>query len=410
MKDREVLRQLADKVRQISELKIMEERARQWTSLNDLHAEKPMVLVSPEGAWREIDKILPVECEGALAREFELDLRRKIYHYENMCDDTVISSSFVVSDKITDSGFGVEMRNLESGIDGGAYKHIAPIQDLNRDFDALHFRQIKQDLSYTHERMELAEQFFGDILDIRNSPGYPFWTVGLTGIAIKLIGLEALMLNTFDNPEGLKRLMRFLSDEMAHYMDQIEALGILRYNNSPVVIGSGNVGLTSMLPSQDNPRAGNVTFKDCWGFGESQETIGLSPEMFGEFIFPYQKNLLERFGLTYYGCCEPVEDRFKYIKQLDNLRCISVSPWSNLEKCVELYGHDYVLCRKPNPGLLCVDFAKESCRREIRETLELAGNLNLTFIMKDTHTISNEPERFKQWVEIAREEIAAIRD
>jgi len=403
--NREILRQLASRVKEISELPVMTERKGQWTALNDLKSEKTMVLVSPEGSWREINKLLPLSCTDEISRSFELQLRQKIYHYEHICDDTVIDSDFDVPFMISDTGYGVELKHKESGVEGGAFKHIAPITDLDRDIEKLHFREITVEKDISDTRLESAMKSFGDILKVSQNTVKHFWTTGLTVNVIELIGLEDLMLYMFDNPEGLKKLMQFMSDDMSHYMDQLESLNILGYNNGNNLIGSGNWGLTSMLPSKQNPVEGKINFSHLWGFGESQETIGISPEMFGEFIYPYQKPLLERFGMTYYGCCEPIEGRYKYLKQLENLRCISVSPWSNVEKCAELYGQDYVLCRKPNPGLICVDFAEEACRQEIRDTLDKAGKLNLMFILKDTHTISNKPERFKRWVEIAREEI-----
>ena len=47
--------------------------------------------------------------------------------------------------------------------------------------------------------------------------------------------------------------------------------------------------------------AGKVRTIDMWGFAESQETVGVSPRMFAEFIFPDQLPILERFGLNCYG-------------------------------------------------------------------------------------------------------------
>ena len=40
---------------------------------------------------------------------------------------------------------------------------------------------------------------------------------------------------------------------------------------------------------------------------DSQETVSISPDMYGEFIFPYYKKVAERYGLLSYGCCEPVD-------------------------------------------------------------------------------------------------------
>lgn len=403
--DTEILRRLASRVREISELPIMREREKHWTALNDLRSKKPLVLVSPEGAWKEIDKLLKLKCADETARGFELSLRRKIYHHEQIGDDLVIDNFFNIGWRTLNTGFGVELKNDVSGVDGGAYKHIAPITDITEGLKKLHFREISVDRDATHELVEKTEKTFGDILNVRIHGGH-FWTTGLTITAIAMIGLEELMLYMFDAPDELKALMKFLSDEMANYMNQLEKLEILSYNNENEMIGSGNWGLTSGLPSYKSPVKGPIKFKDLWGFCESQETVGVSPEMFGEFIFPYQKPLIERFGLSYYGCCEPVENRFDYLRDIKNLRCISVSPWSNIEKCAEVYGRNYVLCRKPNPGLVCVDFAEDAIRQEFRETLKAASNLNLMFILKDTHTISNQPERFSRWVTIAREEIA----
>jgi len=404
--DTEILRKLASRVRKISELPIMREREKHWTDLNDLRSEKPLVLVSPEGAWKEIDKILELKCTDETARGFELALLRKIYQHEQIQDDSVIDSFFNIGWRISNTGFGVDLKNDVSGVDGGAYKHIAPITNISEGLKKLHFRKISVNRDATYELVEKTQKAFGDILNVRIHGGH-FWTTGLTITAIALIGLEELMLYMFDAPDELKSLMKFLSDDMMSYMDQLESLEILSYNNANELIGSGNWGLTSTLPSYEHPVERPVRFKDLWGFCESQETVGVSPEMFGEFIFPYQKPLIERFGLTYYGCCEPVENRFDYLREIKNLRCISVSPWSNIEKCAETYGRRYVLCRKPNPGLVCVDFAEEAIRLEFRETLKAASELNLMFILKDTHTISNQPERFKRWVSIAREEIAA---
>ena len=87
------------------------------------------------------------------------------------------------------------------------------------------------------------------------------------------------------------------------------------------------------------------------------------------------------------------------------MRCLSVSPWSDQERCAELLARDYVYCRKPNPSPICVGFLEDAIRRDIRETLRCAGTLNTVLVLKDTHTVEHEPERFRRWVEIAREEM-----
>ena len=87
----------------------------------------------------------------------------------------------------------------------------------------------------------------------------------------------------------------------------------MRLNNDGTYVGSGGFGWTHELPQPDF--AGKVRPIDMWGFGESQETVGVSPGMFAEFIFPYQLPILERFGLNCYGCCEPLDKRWHLVEQ-----------------------------------------------------------------------------------------------
>ena len=136
--------------------------------------------------------------------------------------------------------------------------------------------------------------------------------------------------------------------------------------------------------------------------------MGVSPTLFEEFIFPYQLPVISRFGLSYYGCCEPVHTRIKAIKRIPNLRRVSVSPWCDQGIMADELGSDYIFCRKPNPTLISTSvWDEDSIREDIRSTLDAAGDQPLEFAMKDVHTLNNEPWRLGRWVQIAREEIDA---
>jgi hypothetical protein len=72
----------------------------------------------------------------------------------------------------------------------------------------------------------------------------------------------------------------------------------------------------------------------------------------------------------------------------------------------EALGRDYVFSRKPNPSLISTGVFDESAiRDDIRRTLDVAGDCRLEIIMKDVHTLNNEPERLARWVRLAREEV-----
>jgi hypothetical protein len=146
-----------------------------------------------------------------------------------------------------------------------------------------------------------------------------------------------------------------------------------------------------------------------WEFSESQETVGVSPQMFAEFVFPYQLPILERFGLTCYGCCEPPYKRWHIVQQIPNLRRVSVSPWADLARMAEMLGDRYIYSMKPRPTDLAMDgFDEDRIRAELREALRVTRDCWVEVIMKDNQTIRNDPQRMIRWVQIAREEAEAL--
>jgi hypothetical protein len=114
---------------------------------------------------------------------------------------------------------------------------------------------------------------------------------------------------------------------------------------------------------------------------------------------------MERFGLTCYGCCEPLHGRWHVVRNHPHLRRVSCSPWADLEKMAGYLGDQYVMSLKPNPASLAVtELDEESLRRGLRESLEKARGCVVELIMKDNHTLANRPENAVAWCRIAKEE------
>jgi hypothetical protein len=110
--------------------------------------------------------------------------------------------------------------------------------------------------------------------------------------------------------------MAFLRDGYLHKLDFLQKNNLLSRNDGNIYVGSGGFGFTGELPSQGFN--GNVRLCDMWGFSESQETTYISPEMFGEFVFEYQLPIMAPFGLSCYGCCEPMDLRIEIVKKASN--------------------------------------------------------------------------------------------
>jgi len=401
--DRETLRRLAGRVREIAEQPEMEVRRRRWFRHNALQPERPLVLWFPEGAWRELLPDGELACADKLLRGWERRLRTRLYWWDHLRDDAAFEPWFDVPYHLQHGDYGVAIpqRRTEAL---GSYVWDPPLKDLARDLPKLRYRQPACDRAASQAELELAQDLFGDLLPARLR-GPTTFGCGLTHTAILLAGMEQFMIAMVEAPETLHRLMAWLRDEQRHYMQWFEREGLLSPGHRAEYVGSGGLAYTEELPQKDWPAGQPVRLKDEWGMAESQETVGVSPKMFGEFIFPYQLPLLREFGLTCYGCCEPVHERMDYLAQIASLRRISVAPWCDQEVMAGKLGRRIIFSRKPNPTLVCAMFDAPQIREDLRATLRIAGQGVLEIILKDTHTVQNQPWRLSRWVQIALEEV-----
>ncbi len=403
IKEREVLQGLAWKVAEIAARPAEQEKARLWTALNDLKSERPLIFCDPENGWNEIITQDLILCESPLLRVWEMYLRKEIHWAESFRDDRVIEPYFNVPYHYSNSGYGLEERVI-GGDNGGSFKYDHPIKEYEEDFHKLKFQEITVDYRTTEKVRSLAHDLFDGILEVRLK-GVWWWTLGMTWDFIKLRGLENLMLDLMIYPDYVHKMMAFLRDACMHKLDFLEDNGLLGVNTEGSYVGSGGFGWTKRLPQTDFVNS-KVRTKDMWGFCESQETVGVSPEMVGEFIIPYQKPIMERFGLSCYGCCEPLDPRWNLLKDIKGLTRVSVSPWADVNRMAEYLGKSFVYSRKPSPTPLAdpkPDWDK--LRAEMREFLQATRDCHVEIIMKDNHTLGKNPENASRWCGMVREEI-----
>jgi hypothetical protein len=399
-KERQLLRSLAGQVAELAARPVEDEKRELWYKHNALEATRPVIFCDPENGWHEIIRPEHLACAGELGREWEFRLRREIFWGTQLCDDRVIVPTFAIPHVYVESDWGMHETRI-GGQHGGAYTWDPPLKDY-ADLSKLHYPQITVDHAATARRAALAEEIFGDLLPVQVKTQW-WWTLGMTWTLVNLRGLMEIMYDMVDYPDELHRLMALLRDGHLAKLDWLEAQGLLSLNNDGTYVGSGGFGWTEELPQPDF--GGRVRPCDMWGFGESQETVGVSPEMYAEFVLPYQLPILSRFGLNCYGCCEPLDKRWEYVKQIPRLRRVSVSPWSNRAFMAEQLGAGYIFSMKPNPADLARDsFDEEKVRAVLREDLRTTRSCRVEVIMKDNHTIRDDPQRVVRWVQIAKEE------
>jgi hypothetical protein len=412
-KDRDVLRRLGARKAALALEPSNAERRKAWLALDAGCGDRVMVRAEHMGV-RDLNAPQPdtaLECSDPWARKVERRIREEIYPVEVLRDDHVLEPFIESNWHVTIGDYGLRPIVHQ----GGDAEHMGsrnwepPCTDLARDLPKLHFRDLTVDRDGTFAEQALLESIFKGILPTRIRGSF-YWTMGLTHLAIELIGLEGLMLFMYDDPDGLHRLMAFLRDDHVRLAGWLEKEGLYTLNNENDLIGSGSMGYTADLPFRPSAPGEPIRTRDLWLLLESQETVGVGPDLFETFVFPYQLSLAERFGKVYYGCCEPVHSRWSVLKRIPNLARVSVSPWADQRQLAEALGRNYVFSRKPNPSLISTArFDEDVLRADLRETLEIARNCRLEIIMKDVHTLSNEPGRLARWVQLAREEIEKSR-
>lgn len=399
-KERNILRRLASQVAELAIRPIEQEKRALWLQHNALEATRPLIFCDPENGWGEIFPADQLECKIDLTRWWEFHLRQEIFWGTQMCDDRAIEPYFDIGHVYSETDWGMHETEIKSA-EGGSYVWESPLKDY-AGFAKLRFPQITINNAATARLMEQAQDLLGDLLTVRLRNGW-WWSLGLTNTLIKLRGLERMMLDMFDHPEELHHLMGFIRDGNLARLDWLESNALLSLNTDGAYVGSGGFGWTRELPQPDF--SGQVRTKDMWGFCESQETVGVSPNMFAEFVLPYQLPILERFGLNCYGCCEPLDKRWPFIKQIPRLRRVSISPWSNREKMAEVLGANYIFSMKPTPTDIAMEtFDEDRIRTGLQKDLRITRGCRVEVIMKDNHTIHHDPSRVIRWVQIARQE------
>lgn len=400
--EREILRGLAAKIADIAVMPIMSERRELWRRHNRMDAVRPVVYVKPEGAWCELVPEQTLLCHDKTARAVEMNLRQRIYLAEHFVNDNVIEKEWIVYKAICNSGWGLEPRREYSSDPRGAFG-FSPVIMEPSDLKKLKFPEISYNETVTLERLEFFRDLFGDILDVKLK-GMSNLSYHLMNQYTALRGLQEVMMDMIENPSMLHDAMAFLEEGHRRMLRQYIDLNLLGMNNDNTEIYTSGYGYTDELPQSGHNLSHPVPM-DMWGWAEAQEMATVSPEMHAEFVFPYEKRLLEPFGLNGYGCCDDVTNKLDFVLTIPRLRRVSVSPWADVDKCAERIKDKTIFMWKPHPAHLIGNFNPAKLREYLKHTVEVtrAYGCTLEISLLDTHSCENHPERFDEWTRIAHE-------
>ena len=405
--ERRYLRELARKQAEYAAEPIMEVRKALWYAHNSLRADRPVIVM--EMATFEDDMLPQPRCTSPAAVHIERELLRHLVNHECIDDDKVVPDSFAINWQIHVDEFGVEIPTEHAvddrgGTVGYAWRH--PIKTLKQDFSLLKPSTFSVDREGTWAWKIFVEEVLGDILPVEVGNNTLTWYATPSAKVVHLMGLEAMMYAMIDEPEELHALYAYLRDNILAFAKWQEREGLLVLNNGNDYAGAGSYGFTTELPTESYHQAGRVTTSDLWLNLNSQETVSISPRMYGRFIFPYYRDIAEQFGLAYYGCCEPVHAIWKdYVSKLPHLRKVSISPWCDEAIMGEaLKGSGVIYSRKPSPNFIGVGahLDEDAFRQHMRKTLAAARGCSLEIIFRDVYTLSGDTSKPGRAVAITR--------
>jgi len=227
---------------------------------------------------------------------------------------------------------------------------------------------------------------------------------------MRLMSMETFFMAMYDCPDTLHALLGLLRDNASRMCQWAEAEGLLVLNNGNQCTCGTCFNFTTQLPRRPAV-PGPAKLADMWAGMDSQETVGVSPELFHKFCFPYYRDLAELFGLVYWGCCEPVDPIWELsISKLPHLKAVSISRWADQRYMADvLDGQGIVFSRKPNPNLLGVDVNLDEAAwaAEIRATLAATAgkNIPVEFVVRDVYSLQGNLAKARRAVAIARAEI-----
>ncbi len=407
--DKDILRRLAGEVATVAALPVQEQKRSMWRKLNAKKPARPMVMID-QVCWNEmnVNEELTLHCQDAECRGYEDRFRKMLYQWRHFPVDMVVEPFVGVSKAVANSGFGVGVKEEIAVTDptNSVVGHSFTNQfETDADLDKIKMPVITHHAGETARRMAVAHELFDGILDVVEQGYDPSYMTVWDPISFWM-NVESALYTLVDRPEFMAEMVRRIVNGYLGTLDQLEAQGLMCHHQSTIHCTGA---YTDELPAPgfdpSRPRA-----KDNWMFGMAQMFSTVSPAMFEEFEIDPCLPLYRRFGLVYYGCCEPLDRKMAQVRKIPNARKISMSPWVDEELGASELKGDYVYSRKPNPALLAwPDFNEKAVREHLQTTVDVCARHGcpLELILKDISTVKYEPQRLWRWAEIAMDLVQA---
>jgi len=404
--DRKILRKLAKEYLEIAKHPSNMQRRKLWVDLNGLRNTRPMVTMGQLPLNElAVSGELNCQCTDPMLKNIEYNMRLTLYRWKHFRVDMVVDDYITINKSVENNRVGPSPDQDTASLDpqnsvvGRKYHNQIPDDEA---LDMIKTPRIIVNPKKDKENVAFLSEMIGDIIPIR-----------LKGIDHSLSAWDritevcspnSIIYDLIDRPEFVSRIVDKYAGMLEGVHDQYEMYDMLNGDQTMIhCTGAFN----DILDIKET----NVKTSDMWGYGMSQIFSTVSPAMHDEFDLKPLKGLYERFGLLYYGCCEPLDRKIDIIRNIKNVRKISISPWANKQMSAEAMHGDYVFSNKPNPALLAAPtFHEDMIRADLTETVKVCrdNNTNCELILKDVSTVCYKPDRLDRWAKIAMEVVESV--
>jgi hypothetical protein len=380
-KDKEILRGLGRELAEASNDPVNEKRREIHRQIERREKTKPLIAIYQE-PWNELNANgeLDLFCTDNFCRGIEQGIRQTLYKWRNYPGDMTVSAVSGQPYCVSDTGFGISekvdiVRTDDTNSVVSRHFHIQ-IKD-EADIAKIKKPIITHNEKQTEEEYQKRCEIFDGVLDVRKYGTGSFWFAPWDDL-VRWTGVQEVLTDLIARPKYVHKAIERLVDCWLARLDQYEEQNLL-----------------------------SAPAKQLTVTGAAQIFSEVSPAMHGEFALQYEARFYNRFGRTYYGCCEPLDDKVDICaKYLPNLYKISMSPWVDFQKAVDNVGDRFIFAWKPNPAFLAYDqWDPDLVRRDIKEKLTMASanGCIMEIHLKDISTVRYDPRRLTEWNNIAQE-------
>ncbi len=392
-KDKQIVRELAKQYMEKVCSEKQQKMRKRFRDTNDLKPCRPPVILD-EIPWYQMnmDGELSCICESEQVRLVELHFRKALFYMKHFKADNHFEPFFRLKRAVDSTGIGIEWKAVDlkrtDSINNIVSREFEDVLADESALEQMHDPEFTLRPDKDAARMEFYTELFGDAIPVKLY-GFGFFYYAPWDKITRMRGVEPILIDLYDRPEYLHRIMEKYTSAAHAELDFVEK-NLDVDNPSSLHCTPGDI---SGLASEG--------LKGTWCRSMAQSFGTISPAMFKEFEVDYLHSVAQRFSYTYYGCCEPLDDRISVLKKITNLRKIGCSPWANVEKTAEQIGGDYVLSRKPNPANVAICTDPEVVAREIEETVRACMRYGCPYdiVLKDISTVSSRPENLIVWAQ-----------